>query len=135
MNEKEDEDDEERSTFISEGEPARLIVENGEDTGKEFLINKRRTTIGRHVDNDICLPEINTVSRFHGQIVYDRDKGKYFFEDLNSTNGTTIDDEWFKNQKREIKHGDRIILGRKPQRKPCLRFYTRRLGLKDWILG
>ena len=134
MNEKKDEDDEESSTFISEGEPARLIVENGGDNGKEFLLNKRRITIGRHVDNDICLPELKTVSRFHGQIVYDRDKGKYFFEDLNSTNGTTIGDEWFKDQKREIKHGDRIILG-KPQGKPCLRFYTRRLGLKDWILG
>ena len=135
MNEKEVEDDEESSTFISEGEPARLIVENGGDSGKEFLINKRRTSIGRHMDNDICLSEIKTVSRFHGHIVYDRDKGKYFFEDLNSTNGTTIGDEWFQNQKREIKHGDRIILGRKPQRRPCLRFYTRRLGLKDWILG
>lgn len=135
MNEKKDENDEESSTLISEGETARLIVVTGGENGKEFLINKRRTTIGRHVDNDICLPEIKTVSRFHGQLVYDRDKGKYFFEDLNSTNGTTIDDEWFKNQKREIKHGDRIILGRKPQRKPCLRFYTRQLGLKDWILG
>lgn len=135
MNEKKDEADEESSTFISEGEPARLIIENGEDNGKEFFINKRRTAIGRHVDNDICLPEITTVSRFHGNIVCDRDKGKYFFEDLNSTNGTTIGDEWFKNQKREIRHGDRIILGRKTQRSPCLRFYTRRLGLKDWILG
>ena len=83
MNEKEVEDDEESSTFISEGEPARLIVENGGDSGKEFLINKRRTSIGRHMDNDICLSEIKTVSRFHGHIVYDRDKGKYFFEDLN----------------------------------------------------
>jgi pSer/pThr/pTyr-binding forkhead associated (FHA) protein len=135
INEKKDEDDGESSTLISEGEPARLILETEGGAGKEFLINKRLTTIGRHVDNDICLPEEITVSRFHGKILFDRNRGTYFFEDLNSTNGTTIGGDWFKNEKREIKHGDRIILGRTPQGRPCLRFYTRKLGLKDWILG
>ena len=135
MNKKKDENDKESSTLILDGEPALLIIENGEDSGKEFLINKRIVTIGRHVDNDICLPEDKTVSRFHGKIVFESDEEKYFFEDLNSTNGTTIGDKWFKNKKQEIKHRDRIILGRKTHRSTCLRFYTKRLGLKDWILG
>jgi pSer/pThr/pTyr-binding forkhead associated (FHA) protein len=114
---------------------ARIVVESGEDRGKEYPIEKIHVTIGRHTDNDICLPHDTTVSRFHGRICYDDAEGKYFFEDLNSTNGTTIGNKWFKNERVEIKHGERIILGTEASAHTCLRFCTKKLGLKDWIRG
>lgn len=114
---------------------ARIVVESGEDKGKEYPIEKMRVTIGRHTENDICLPNDRTVSRFHGRICYDDAGGKYFFEDLNSTNGTTIGNKWFKNERLEIKHGDTIVLGTEASAHTHLRFYTKKLGLKDWIRG
>jgi pSer/pThr/pTyr-binding forkhead associated (FHA) protein len=122
-------------TLILEDQAARIVVESGEEIGKEFLVQKSQVTVGRHMDNDICLSKDRTVSRFHGKIYFDSSEGKYFFEDLNSTNGTTIDNNWFKNEKAEIRHGDRIVLGRKIHESTILRFYTKKLGLKDWLLG
>jgi pSer/pThr/pTyr-binding forkhead associated (FHA) protein len=131
---KNDKEPEKSGTLILGEEHARLIIENGADKGKEFLLHKDAVTIGRHPDNDVCLSQDRTVSRFHGSVSLDAN-GTYFFEDLNSTNGTTIGDNWFKNEKVEIKHGDRIVLGRQSHEPTILRFYTKKLGLKDWILG
>jgi pSer/pThr/pTyr-binding forkhead associated (FHA) protein len=122
---------EKASTLISEGEVARIIVENGPDKGKELLVDKSSVTIGRHPENDVCLPHDATISRFHGRIYFNKEERFFYYEDLNSTNGTTINDKWFKNEKMKIKHGDRILIGRGTQ----LRFITKKPGLKDWLLG
>lgn len=118
-------------TLVLEGEVARLIVENGPDKGKEFSIDKPIVTIGRHPENDICLLHDEIISRFHGRITYSKDEGVYCYEDLNSTNGTTICNKWFKKEKMKIKHGDKILIGRGIQ----LGFFTKKPGLKDWLLG
>ncbi len=114
---------------------AMIVVESGEDKGKEYPLGKPSVTIGRHADNDICLQHDRTVSRSHGKIFYEEAEGKYYFQDLNSTNGTTVGNKWFRNEKVEIKHGDTIILGTKASAHTFLRFYTKKLGLKDWIRG
>ena len=135
MGKKKSGEESESGTLILEDQAARIVVESGEERGKEFLVQKSSVTVGRHMENDVCLSQDRTVSRFHGRIYFDSSVGKYFFEDLNSTNGTTIGNKWFKNEKAEIRHGDRIFLGTKTNATTSLRFYTKKLGLKDWILG
>lgn len=114
-----------------EVEPAKIVIENGPDKGKEFLIDKPQLTIGRNPDNDVCLLYDQKVSRVHGQIVFEKDTGAYYYEDFNSTNGTTINCKWFKNERVKIKHGEIILVGGGTR----LRFFARKLGLKDWLLG
>jgi pSer/pThr/pTyr-binding forkhead associated (FHA) protein len=124
-------DDEKDRTriFSLPREVARLIVETGPDRGQEFLIDKANVTIGRHVKNDVCLQD-EKISRFHGRVSFDKD-GDFVYEDLNSTNGTTINNRWFKNEKVKINHGDKILIGGGVR----LRFFTKKQGLKDWLLG
>ncbi|MCW4029947.1 MAG: FHA domain-containing protein [Candidatus Bathyarchaeota archaeon] len=114
-----------------EVEPAKIVIENGPDKGKEFLIDKPRLTIGRNPDNDICLLYDQKISRFHAQILFDKSEGAYYYEDLNSTNGTTISTKWFKNDRVKMKHGDIILIGGETR----LRFFAKKLGLKDWLRG
>jgi pSer/pThr/pTyr-binding forkhead associated (FHA) protein len=67
----------------------RLILESG--LGKvEYPLNAPVVTIGRSRSNDISLEDAR-VSRHHARIVRD-DRGGYLLEDLNSRNGTRIDD-------------------------------------------
>jgi hypothetical protein len=67
---------------------ARLILESG--LGKvEYPLDGPVMTIGRSRSNDIPL-EDSRVSRHHARVV--RDGNGYFVEDLNSRNGTRVDD-------------------------------------------
>ena len=118
-------------TLIIEGVFARLIIETGPEKGKEFLIDKPCVTIGRHLENDVCLSYDEKISRFHGRISFIKDEEVYYYEDLNSTNGTTICNKWFKNGRVKIKHGNRILIGKGIQ----LGFFTKKPGLMDWLLG
>lgn len=68
--------------------PARLILESG--LGKvEYPLEAPVVTIGRSRSNDISL-EDSRVSRHHARIV--RDERGFLIEDLNSRNGTRVDD-------------------------------------------
>ena len=68
--------------------PARLILESG--LGKiEYPLNAPVVTIGRSRSNDISL-EDSRVSRHHARVV--RDGHSYLIEDLNSRNGTRVND-------------------------------------------
>jgi pSer/pThr/pTyr-binding forkhead associated (FHA) protein len=67
---------------------ARLILESG--LGKvEYPLDGPVKTIGRSRSNDIPL-EDSRVSRHHARVV--RDGNGFFVEDLNSRNGTRVDD-------------------------------------------
>jgi len=67
---------------------ARLILESG--LGKvEYPLDAPVVTIGRSRSNDISL-EDSRVSRHHARIV--RDERGFLIEDLNSRNGTRVDD-------------------------------------------
>lgn len=59
--------------------------------GVEFPLDKHVTTIGRHVQNDVALPNQAAASRFHCRVM--RFKNIYILQDLNSTNGTMFKDE------------------------------------------
>jgi hypothetical protein len=68
---------------------ARLILESG--LGKvEYPLDAAVVTIGRSRSNDISLEDAR-VSRHHARIVRD-DRGGFLIEDLNSRNGTRVDE-------------------------------------------
>jgi hypothetical protein len=72
---------------------AFLIFEQGTLRGRRIPLNKRSLTIGRggrNLECDIVLPE-RQVSRQHAEIFLDQ--GLYYLRDLNSKNGTYLNDQ------------------------------------------
>ncbi len=86
----------------------RLVVQEGIAAGKVFELKDDAVTIGRDLANDIVLIDTE-VSRRHARLA--RAEDGYTIEDLNSTNGTSV------NQTRVIgmvhlSPGDTISLGK-----------------------
>ena len=105
---------------------ARLVIEKGRSTGKQFMLNDVEAQIGRwdadggifpDVDLDTDDPEAK-VSRRHARITLSN--GQYFVEDLGSTNGTFINrgKRLPPGQRQALCDGDEIIVG-----KTFLRFH------------
>ena len=74
---------------------------------KEIPINKGVIAIGRQEDNDVVIDNL-AVSRRHAQLVQKGDK--FILEDLNSFNGTFVNDK--KIDACELKDGDTILIGK-----------------------
>jgi len=105
---------------------ARLVIEKGRSTGKQFMLSDVESQIGRwdadggifpDVDLDTDDPEAK-VSRRHARITLTN--GQYFLEDLGSTNGTFINrgKRLPPGQRQALCDGDEIIVG-----KTFLRFH------------
>jgi hypothetical protein len=105
---------------------ARLVIEKGRSTGKQFMLSDTEAQIGRwdadggifpDVDLDTDDPEAK-VSRRHARITLSN--GQYFLEDLGSTNGTFINrgKRLPPGQRQALCDGDEIIVG-----KTFLRFH------------
>lgn len=105
---------------------ARLVIEKGRSSGKQFLLSDSEAQIGRwdadggifpDVDLDTDDPEAK-VSRRHARITLNN--GQYFLEDLGSTNGTFINrgKRLPPGQRQALCDGDEIIVG-----KTFLRFH------------
>lgn len=99
---------------------AVLVIERGKSVGKQFLLSAAESQIGRwdadggifpDVDLDSDDPEAK-VSRRHARISY-RD-GKYFLEDLGSTNGTFVNrgKRLAPGTSMPLNDGDEIIVGK-----------------------
>ena len=99
---------------------ARLVIEKGRSSGKQFMLNDVEAQIGRwdadggifpDVDLDTDDPEAK-VSRRHARITLSN--GQYFLEDLGSTNGTFINrgKRLPPGQRQALCDGDEIIVGR-----------------------
>ncbi len=99
---------------------ARLVIERGKSVGKEFMLIAEESQIGRwdadggifpDVDLDSEDPEAK-VSRRHARITV-RD-GKYFVEDLGSTNGTFVNrgKRLAPGTHQPLNDGDEIIVGK-----------------------
>lgn len=91
-----------------------VIVRDGEEEA-EFPLEKKTCSIGRDSESDIPLKD-PLVSRDHARLtrIYD----DYYLEDLESTNGTLLNDRVV--TKHILRHGDRLRIGRFD-----LRFYSR----------
>lgn len=69
---------------------AHLFCKTGALSGSEYPIGEE-ATIGRGAQNDITLPP-DAVSGQHARVFFDDDEGCYVLEDLDSSNGTQLDD-------------------------------------------
>ncbi|MEL7237201.1 MAG: FHA domain-containing protein, partial [Chloroflexota bacterium] len=75
----------------------------------EFVLTEGATaSIGRLADNDICIPEQH-VSRSHAYVWYDGERGGFFVKDLESANGTYVNDREIKEPALLV-HSDEIRL-------------------------
>lgn len=68
----------------------RLVSQAEEFEGWTFELTKPRYTLGRAPDNDIHLPHAS-ISSHHAELILE--DGDYKIVDLNSTNGTRVNDE------------------------------------------
>lgn len=86
---------------------ATLTVLSGINAGQVFALDGTDHVIGRGTEADVWV-EDGGVSRRHARIVC-RSDGRYFVEDLGSTNGTFLGSQ--RVDVCEIKPGDRLQLG------------------------
>ncbi|HVH41144.1 MAG TPA: GGDEF domain-containing protein [Labilithrix sp.] len=86
---------------------ATLTVTAGINAGQVYALDGMEHVIGRGTDADVWV-EDGGVSRRHARITCQPD-GRYFVEDLGSTNGTFIGSQ--RIQVAEIRPGDRVQVG------------------------
>lgn len=84
-----------------------LVTIYGPDLGRQFKLLPQATSIGRGSENHIVF-DMDNVSRRHARVQVDADGG-FFVEDLNSTNGTYVNDVEVKTQ--QLRNGDLIKVG------------------------
>lgn len=85
-----------------------LIFISGRQRGKRIALNRKQPmSMGRNRSNDIPV-EDEAASRHHAQILW-RDN-QFFADDLNSSNGTYLNDERV-TQTMPVRHGDRLAIG------------------------
>lgn len=82
-----------------------LVTIYGRDLGKQYTLGAE-TTIGRGAENTIVL-DMDNVSRQHARVLHRKDG--YYIEDLNSTNGSYVNDIEIKYER--LRNGDLIKIG------------------------
>jgi len=86
---------------------ARLVLMFNKQVVKEYPLMKDSITIGRNEENTIQINNL-AVSGFHARI--DAAGSDYILTDLQSTNGTFVNDKRVVSQK--LSHGDNVIIGK-----------------------
>ena len=87
--------------------PAKLIVKVQGHGSRTLELQGECCTIGRKPDNDLPIDD-HTASGHHARIV--KVQAVYFLEDLNSTNGTSVNDR--RVQRHQLRDADVITIGR-----------------------
>lgn len=104
-----------RSTGIEKvpgGDDAlRVEVMEGPLKGEIMVIGKGGGSIGRSSDNSICIPD-KELSRKHSAIVFDERTGKFFIQDVGSTNGTYMLLTGANKGPYRLNLNDHIVVGR-----------------------
>lgn len=85
----------------------QILLKFNEIVLKVFQSDKAEITIGRNKKNDIQIDNL-AVSNFHAKV--ERSGDNYVLEDLNSTNGTYLNEN--KIDKRELQDGDTAYIGK-----------------------
>ncbi len=86
---------------------ARLILMFNKQVIKEYPFLKESITIGRAEDNGVVIDNL-AVSSYHARI--DKAGGDFILTDLQSTNGTFVNDARVVSHK--LSHGDNIAVGK-----------------------
>jgi len=86
---------------------AKVILKYEAAVLKEIPLKQGSLTIGRTAANDLPIDNL-AVSGHHAKISYEGDK--FVLEDLNSLNGTFINNQ--RVRKSSLKHGDEILIGK-----------------------
>src|SRR5262249_50084533 len=84
-------------------------VEKGFRAGRELILSKAQTVIGRAEGCDIGLFGDNAVAKAHARIRQDGDR--YYLEDNDTEGGTFLNDERI-TEPTLLRAGDRIRVGR-----------------------
>lgn len=84
-----------------------LVVVRGPNAGSRFLLDRDRTSIGRHPESDIFLDDV-TVSRRHAIVT--RAEHAIALDDNGSLNGTYVNGE--RVEHRDLATGDEVQIGR-----------------------
>lgn len=85
----------------------QILLKFNDNVIKVFQSDKTEITIGRNMKNDLQIDNL-AVSNFHAKVK--RSHGKYFIEDLHSTNGTFINEK--KINKWDLQDGDTADIGK-----------------------
>ncbi|ROO84625.1 zinc ribbon protein [Actinocorallia herbida] len=86
---------------------ALLVVRRGPNAGSRFLLDKERTSAGRHPESDIFLDDV-TVSRRHAE--FTRHGGGFSVRDVGSLNGTYVNRERIDSV--ALNGGDEVQIGK-----------------------
>lgn len=86
---------------------AKLILTFNKQVIREYSFDKDGITIGRNDENTIVIDNL-AVSGFHTRI--DKAGSDYILTDLQSTNGTFVNDQRVSSHK--LAHGDNIVVGK-----------------------
>ncbi|ALC17512.1 hypothetical protein DSOUD_2774 [Desulfuromonas soudanensis] len=85
----------------------RILLKFNDSILKVLETNKDQITIGRNLKNDIQIDNL-AVSNFHARV--EKQLGHYFIEDLNSTNGTFVNER--KISKWGLNDNDAVNIGK-----------------------
>jgi len=85
-----------------------LVAMDGEQKGEDFRIRDGQTVIGSAPDVDVVLRDV-TISAKHASLRYK--DSKFFLTDLDSTNGTFVNDGPESIARAELKDSDLIRIG------------------------
>jgi hypothetical protein len=97
-----------RTAASSTGGAARLMAVNPVDpVPSEYSLFKDEVTVGRGEDNDVVIPHAS-VSRAHARLM--KRNGSYELMDLNSTNGTFVEDRKVSGSQ-ALPNGSRVRFG------------------------
>ena len=96
---------------------AWVRVEKGVRAGREMILAKEKTSVGRAEGTDIALFGDGAVEKLHALIV--QENGRYYVEDNATPGGTFLNDERV-DGRTPLQSGDLIRMG-----KSVLRFYER----------
>ena len=86
---------------------ALLVVKRGPNAGSRFLLDKDRTSAGRHPESDIFLDDV-TVSRRHAEFA--RHGGTFSVRDVGSLNGTYVNRQ--RIDQAGLSGGDEVQIGK-----------------------
>jgi serine/threonine protein kinase len=87
---------------------ARFLIQNGQMAGRSFRFHQDLTTIGRTNGNDLIISG-RTVSRRHARLWFEN--GHWWLADMQSANGTFVNNMRLQNQPVALNDGDVINFG------------------------